>query len=717
MMPFGGMAARLQRDRLRAEGVGQHDNAIKYLNQDYEALKQECIESGTLFRDPQFPAGPSALGFKELGPHSSKTRGVVWKRPSELVDDPQFIVGGATRTDICQGALGDCWLLAAIGSLTLNEELLHRVVPHGQSFQEDYAGIFHFQIWQFGEWVDVVVDDQLPTKDGELLFVHSAECTEFWSALLEKAYAKLNGCYEALSGGSTTEGFEDFTGGVAEMYDLKRPPRNMGHIIRKALERGSLLGCSIDITSAFDMEAVTFKKLVKGHAYSVTAFRDVNYRGQQEQLIRIRNPWGQVEWTGAWSDGSSEWDNIDPDDREELQLKMEDGEFWMSFRDFMREFSRLEICNLTPDALTKDELSRWHTQVFEGTWRRGSTAGGCRNHPATFWINPQFKIKLLEEDDDPGDDEVACSFLVALMQKHRRRERRVGGDMHTIGFAVYEAQGSQPVHLKKDFFLRNQSRARSETFINLREVSNQIRLPPGEYIVVPSTFEPHKEADFILRVFTEKQSDTACLGRRRERATSGVEGRQGVLLTLLLLQDMEISVFELRTILNRVIARHKDLKTDGFSLDSCRNMVNLMDKDGSARLGLVEFQILWNKIRSWLAIFRQHDLDKSGTMSSYEMRMALESAGFKLNNKLHQVVVARYADADMGVDFDNFVCCLVKLEAMFSKWWLWGREGRDRRVRCSPCSCARAGFFHSMDPEGTGTAVMNLSEVRAQPSG
>lgn len=82
MMPFGGMAARLQRDRLRAEGVGQHSNAIKYLNQDYEALKQECIESGTLFRDPQFPAGPSALGFKELGPHSSKTRGVEWKRPS-----------------------------------------------------------------------------------------------------------------------------------------------------------------------------------------------------------------------------------------------------------------------------------------------------------------------------------------------------------------------------------------------------------------------------------------------------------------------------------------------------------------------------------------------------------------------------------------------------------------------------------------------------------
>lgn len=27
--------------------------------------------------------------------------------PQELMDDPQFIVGGATRTDICQGALGE----------------------------------------------------------------------------------------------------------------------------------------------------------------------------------------------------------------------------------------------------------------------------------------------------------------------------------------------------------------------------------------------------------------------------------------------------------------------------------------------------------------------------------------------------------------------------------------------------------------------------------
>uniref|UniRef100_A0A8C9WBS1 Calpain 1, (mu/I) large subunit a n=1 Tax=Scleropages formosus TaxID=113540 RepID=A0A8C9WBS1_SCLFO len=681
MYAFGGIAARIQTQRLQAEGMGSNEQAVRLFNQDYEALKQQCLESGRLFEDPCFPAEPPSLGFKELAPHSSKTRGVEWMRPTELTDDPQFIVGGATRTDICQGALGDCWLLAAIASLTLNDILLHRVVPHGQSFQDDYAGIFHFQFWQFGEWVDVVIDDRLPAKDGELMFVHSAEGNEFWSALIEKAYAKLNGSYEALSGGSTTEGFEDFTGGVAEMYELRKPPRDLYKIIGKALERGSLLGCSIDITSAFDMEAVTFKKLVKGHAYSVTGLRQVgNYQGQMEKLIRIRNPWGQVEWTGAWSDNSREWDEIDPSEREDLHLKMEDGEFWMSFQEFLRQFSRLEICNLTPDALSADAASFWNTIKFHGTWRRGSTAGGCRNHPNTFWINPQYKITLLEEDDDdPEDDEVACSFLVALMQKDRRRYRRHGQDMHTIGFAIYEVKelSGRPrpnIHLKKDFFLAHSSCARSETFINLREVSSRLRLPPGEYLIVPSTFEPSKEADFVLRVFTEKQSETEELDDEisanledEEITEDDIDDSFKSLFAQLAGEDMEISVHELRTILNRVVSKHKDLKTDGFSMESCRTMVNLMDKDGSARLGLMEFQILWNKIRKWLVLFRQFDLDKSGAMSSYEMRLAVESAGFKLDNKLNQILVARYAENE-AVDFDNFICCLVKLETMFSTY-------------------------------------------------
>lgn len=54
----------------------------------------------------------------------------------------------------------------------------------------------------------------------------------------------------------------------------------------------------------------------------------------------------------------------------------------MSFSDFLRHYSRLEICNLTPDTLTCDTYKRWKLTKMDGNWRRGSTAGGCRNYPS-----------------------------------------------------------------------------------------------------------------------------------------------------------------------------------------------------------------------------------------------------------------------------------------------------------------------------------------------
>lgn len=82
MYPSGGISASIYANRLRSEGMGSKDQAVPFSNQDYEALKQECLESGCLFEDPCFPAEPPSLGFKELAPYSSKTRDVVWTRPT-----------------------------------------------------------------------------------------------------------------------------------------------------------------------------------------------------------------------------------------------------------------------------------------------------------------------------------------------------------------------------------------------------------------------------------------------------------------------------------------------------------------------------------------------------------------------------------------------------------------------------------------------------------
>uniref|UniRef100_A0A8C9T1M0 Calpain 8 n=1 Tax=Scleropages formosus TaxID=113540 RepID=A0A8C9T1M0_SCLFO len=631
------VAGRLARQNERAEGVGTNENAVKFCNQDYATLKSQCLQRGRLFEDDAFPASSRSLGFKELGPLSPKTRGVVWKRPKELCPKPYFIDNGATRTDICQGELGDCWLLAAIASLTLDDEILARVVPPGQDFDQDYAGIFHFQFWQFGDWIDVVIDDRLPTRDGKLLFVHSSEGAEFWSALLEKAYAKLNGCYEALSGGTTTEGFEDFTGGISEGYELNKAPPHLFKIIKKALGLGSLLGCSIDITSAYETEAVTALKLVKGHAYSLTGAEEVHYQGSTVELVRLRNPWGEVEWTGPWSDSSEEWNRILPEEKAKLANAAEDGEFWMAYSDFIKQFSTLEICNLTPDTLTSDEVAYWSYYQFNGQWRVGSTAGGCRNHPATFCSNPQYAIKLEHLDDDPLDGKHGCTLLVGLMQKDGRKDRRFGEDLNTIGFAIY-----------KVWHLLYQAVAMSRTFINTREICDRFHLPPGEYVIIPSTFQPHKRGSFLLRVFTEKE------------ANQNISEKD--------IDPQFKSLF-------RQIAGNVRTFPSRFLLCACTSVSLQMgslkhkrqNKDGNPRLSLMEFHVLWLKIQKYLKIFENVDLDNSGTMSTHEMRGALAQAGFQVNDAVLQVVVSRYASPDFSINFDNYVSCLIRLEMLYSE--------------------------------------------------
>ncbi|KAM4521836.1 calpain-3b isoform 1-T1 [Odontesthes bonariensis] len=686
-------------------------------------LRDKYVKKKVLFEDPIFPASESSLFYSQ-----KPSMKFEWKRPSEICENPQFIVDGANRTDICQGELGDCWLLAAIACLTLNEKLLYRVIPPDQSFTENYAGIFHFQFWRYGEWVDVVVDDRIPTSKNHLVFTKSFRDNEFWSALLEKAYAKLHGSYEALKGGNTLEAMEDFTGGVTEFFELSEAPKDFYSILRKALERGSLMGCSIDVFSASEMESRTEHGLVRGHAYSIISLEECDEVANDTRirLIRLRNPWGLVLWKGPWSANSKEWSTISIADKKNLNKQtVETSEFWMSFDDFKKNFTKLEMCNLTPDALQGDERQSWSVSVNEGRWVRGSSAGGCRNFPDTFWTNPQYRMQLYEEDDDPEDGQETCTVVVALMQKGRRMQRHKGAKFLTIGFSLYEVpkemQG-QNQHLQKDFFLYTASKAKCKTYVNLREVTERFRLPPGEYVIIPTTFEQHQEGEFILRVFSEKQStseeaentiesdhtqqdqktkdkpivfvsDRAHANKEIEH--DGIRGEKKKPKQKLLQQeeeteeekqfraiyqqisgvDMQICANELKTVMKNVLSKHTEIKTEGFSLETCRSMIALMDTDGTGKLNLQEFKHLWTKIKKWQLIFKRYDKDNSCSISSFEMRNAVNDAGFHLNKQLYDIIAMRYADEHLNINFDSYICCFVRLEGMFRAFNAFDKDG------------------------------------------
>ncbi|XP_064130094.1 calpain small subunit 2 [Loxodonta africana] len=129
--------------------------------------------------------------------------------------------------------------------------------------------------------------------------------------------------------------------------------------------------------------------------------------------------------------------------------------------------------------------------------------------------------------------------------------------------------------------------------------------------------------------------------------------------------DMEVGATDLMNILNKVIAKHADLNTDGFSLDTCRSIVSVMDSDTTGKLGFEEFKYLWNNIKKWHCVFKQYNSNHSGSLGSSQLRGAVQAAGFQLNEQFYQMIIRRYADEDGSMDFNNFISCLVRLDAMF----------------------------------------------------
>uniref|UniRef100_A0A914CPI3 Calpain catalytic domain-containing protein n=1 Tax=Acrobeloides nanus TaxID=290746 RepID=A0A914CPI3_9BILA len=138
------------------------------------------------------------------------------------------------------------------------EKLFFKVVPMDQSFSKEhgYVGVFRFHFWQYGTWKEVIVDDLLPTIEGQHYGVSSSDPEEMWGSLLEKAYAKLHGSYEALDGGATRSALVDLTGGLSDLILLKDPPANLPALIKRGLEMGCFFGCAMFENCSIDYGSI-----------------------------------------------------------------------------------------------------------------------------------------------------------------------------------------------------------------------------------------------------------------------------------------------------------------------------------------------------------------------------------------------------------------------------------------------------------------------------
>lgn len=286
----------------------------------------------------------------------------------------------------------------------------------------------------------------------------SNKINEFWSTLLEKAYAKLYGSYEALEAGCTSEAFVDLTGGIAERFDLKKNDVNLLDVIKKAFDNNSIIGCSINHYSNGDEKR---NGLIGGHAYSMTKA----LRYTTTLLLRIRNPWGRVEWDGPWSDKSSEWTNISEFKRREIGLNFEeDGEFWICLSDFVKHFDKMEICHLSPDLLTDQcrNGNQWKIENFEG-----ENSNNC----------PGYVVEMRKPDEK--------LVIIALIQKNYRSHEKKSS---RVGISVKDQSGNE---------IKPMDGMHKST--TCRGITLRFMLQPGSYLITPST----DKGKFLIRVFTK----------------------------------------------------------------------------------------------------------------------------------------------------------------------------------------------------------------------
>ncbi|XP_065568283.1 calpain-11-like isoform X2 [Artemia franciscana] len=585
----------------------------------------------------------------------------------EITYKPKFISDGSTRFDVEQGEFGDPWLLAAVSYLTLTPRFLDRVVPPDQNFDYDYCGAFRFFFWRFGEWIEVVVDDKLPTMNGKLIFLHSRDLGEFWAALLEKAYAKLYGSYEALQAGFTTKALEDLTGGIVQSFSLAQQDIFLTHqVLNSAVPRSTLLVASIQLGRKNKRKLKLQNGLITQHTYSVTGLARIQTKFGETSLIRLKNPWGRGEWNGAWSERSEEWNLLSSRDKELLSIRVRnEGEFWMSFNDFTRHFTHLDLVHVGPDDWMNEPALHtkrpWRAVLARRRWRTGYNAGGGPQYKSTTAMNPQFHLHI------PRGHVSKCHVVVSVMQEYstvptKKKNRTV---LHPIGFALYEIPPT--ISRLTPVFINEHKPLDVTNHCIAREVVTFFTLPPGDYIIVPQTAHPNCDAKFLLRIFTDEQSiiwevnddnivfwntnegyiEDACRHSTCRQIVSKYQPRY----------PTDVDALALKKILK---GHWRDYLPGRPSFEICKNLIMLRDYTISGRLTILDVPGVLHLLELWKSAFLKFDRKRCGKTSSFNLRQILWESGATVSNKVLECLVLRFSKEAI-ISAETFIMAVVRL--------------------------------------------------------
>ncbi|KAJ8665175.1 hypothetical protein QAD02_006837 [Eretmocerus hayati] len=510
------------------------------------------------------------------------------------------------------------------------------------------------------------------------LFTCSNEVT-----FLHDDFLRLHGSYEALKYGTVLDGLSDLTGGITESIAIRQDPTGCGRALAKLLDMTSIITCTVNNNQQIRASTEKLANGIQmGINYRLYAIERVeSFSGEAVQLVKLRNPLGPGgEYVGAWARNGLEWDEVPPVERDRLAVRnMSDGEFWISYSDFVKTFTHLEVVHLDTET-SRDEPSlhnkhTWQMKLYQGSWRRGVTAGGCRNNQETFHINPQLHLILSEMEE-----------VIVSLNQHSIMEPKV------IGFTAYSLPKNSTDSINRQFFKKNKSLINSQ-YTNSRQVSHRCQLDQGGYLLIPTTFEPAQETSFTLRVYSSKPLKLKILDSLPSLIKPAIikapplEGKGFSQYEAVFLQLADehrtVNAFELQELLEACLPN--DYIKSCACMDVCRQVILSMDNSGNGRLKFNDFKDLMCSLKFWQAAFKNHTKEKTGILKAERLRDALLEVGFQLNTEVLSIVILRYMRKDGTLRFGDFVSAILHLNDAFA-------------------------IFESKDPLQNGTIKFGLTE-------
>lgn len=532
--------------------------SVKLKNQDYSNLKKQQLSRGVQFVDDEFR--PDLMHLDVVDTTVSP---LVFKRPTELVDLP-CLCHKDSYFSLKKGFIQNINILLAFSCLKFNQKLWSKVITDFKSQDWDanhiseHAGIFKFQFWQDGMSIEVVIDDLLPCQNGTCISLSSSSASEFWPALLEKAYAKLLGGYDKLEYVRLEEIIMDLTGGISECISFQNLPAapamkkveffekieqtfNQGTLIvfctnsgaaEKTLNSQSpqtnsqettseLLGSPCVSNNIPDSET----GLCSNYGYLLTrvavvpkdlgvlgALKDLFRRAGdcpiRARLFRLRCPLtvmegglGLGEWKGPYSIHSSEWEEISLEAKHRLRLSFDsEAEFWIPFESLLEHMAGVIICHIPDTSLLSLTGPTWQLNEHHGAWH-GHQTGGSLEFRSTFLNNPQYYFDITSDSEE--------EVLIALVRKSDRDPltMAIEPQLNTLamGIGLFQVENNRPVRVHNLAFCRT---IHVEPARPYRASFMRARLNTGRYVVIPFLSDPLSIAAYLLRLYLPKRTES-----------------------------------------------------------------------------------------------------------------------------------------------------------------------------------------------------------------